>query len=288
MTKKRATLLAIILIGIVAAVLWVTRSPNEPTYQNKSLHAWLRDLQIGDASTSDPDAARLAFREMGTNAIPSLVKIIESGGPPVQRAVLKFNQKQSVVKLPFGQPWNQTMAATWALCAMGTNARPALPALTNLLLHTNELIPSAIVLASIGSDAIPILLATLTNKDWRIRDAVAAGLGYARADADVVVPALIARLQDNQQVQYTAAISLGELHAKPEAVVPALTNAFPSADSLLRRLILGSLGQFGGQATQAMPTIITALKDENEDVRGNAAWAFKQIDPDAATKAGVQ
>src|SRR5437899_1287491 len=178
------------------------------------------------------------------------------------------------------------MAATWALYAMSTNAKPALPALTNLLLHTNELIPSAIVLAGIGSDAIPILLAALTNQDWRIRHAVASGLGMARSDADVIVPALIARLQDNQRlVQSSAAFSPGELHTKAELVVPALTNAFPSADSLLRCFILASLQEFGSQATQAIPTIVSALKDENGDVRENATEAFKQIDPDGAAKA---
>ena len=289
MAKKRATLLAIILIGSVATLIWVTRSPNEPTYQNRPLHSWLKDLEMWDANTNDKATARLAFQEMGTNAIPILVKIIESGGPPIQRAILKVNRRQSLVKLPFGRPWNQTMAATWALYAMGTNAKPALPALTNLLLHTNQLIPSAIVLAGIGSDAIPILLAALTNQDWRVRHAVASGLGMARSDPDVIVPALIARLQDTQRVvQYAAAGSLGELHARAELVVPALTNSFPSADSLLRCSILVSLQQFGSQATPAIPTIVSALKDENADVRESAAWAFKQIDPDGATKAGVQ
>lgn len=289
MTKKRLWLLAILLLGIVAIVVWLTRSPNEPTYQNRTLHSWLKDLEMWDANTNDKATARLAFQEMGTNAIPILVKIIESGGPPIQTAIMKINRKQSLVKLPFGRPYNQTMAATWALYAIGTNAKPALPALTNLLLHTNQLIPSAIVLAGIGSDAIPVLLAALTNQDWRVRHAVASGLGSARSDADVIVPALIARLQDNQRlVQCAAAFSLGELHTKAELVVPALTNTFPSADSLLRITILDSLQQFGSQATQAIPTIVSALKDENGDVRESAAWAFKQIDPEGAAKAGVQ
>jgi hypothetical protein len=45
------------------------------------------------------DAAFVAFREMGTNAIPALLNVIQSGGPPLQKMILKLNREQSVVDL---------------------------------------------------------------------------------------------------------------------------------------------------------------------------------------------
>jgi HEAT repeats/PBS lyase HEAT-like repeat len=290
MTKKPATLLAILLLGIVAILFWLTRSPDEPTYQHRSLHSWLKDLKNWDGDTNA--AAYVAFREMGTNAIPSLLNVIESGGPRIDRIIMKINQKQSLVRLPFGRPWDYTMAATRALYAMGTNAKPALPALTNLLLQTNALnaqFESAIVLAGIGSDALPVLLTALTNQNYRIRSLVASGLGSARSDFDVIVPALAVRLQEaNYLVSSSAAISLGRLHTRPDIAIPALTNAYSNTNPLVRSSILMSLGEFEHQARPAIPTITSALKDDSQSVRESAAWAFKQIDPEGAEKAGVQ
>jgi hypothetical protein len=287
MTKKRATLLAILLLGIVAILFWVTRSPNEPTYQHRSLHSWLKDLKNWDGDTNA--AAYMAFREMGTNAIPGLLHVIESGGPRINRIIMKINQKQSLVRLPFGRPWDYTMAATWALYAMGSNARPALPALANMLLHTNCLINSATVLAGIGSDAIPVLLAASTNQNFRIRHAAISGMGWARSDFDILVPALAARLQEaNYLVSSSAAFSLGQLHTRPDIAIPALTNAYSNTNPLVRSSILMSLGEFEHQARPAIPSITSALKDDSQSVRESAAWAFKQIDPEGAEKAGVQ
>jgi len=289
MRKKRDVLLLVLLVGALGTVVWLVRSSREPepAYQGKPLSAWLKDMEHWSGDTND--AAFVAFGQMGTNAIPALLKVIQSGGPPIQKMILKFNRRQSLVHLPFGRPQDQTSAAFMALYAMGTNATPALPVLTDLLLHRNAPIYSAVALAGIGSEAIPVLLTALTNQNHRIRDPTALGLGWARSDFDVVVPALIARLRDgDSNVHFNAVVSLGQLHARPELVVPALMNDFSSPDTLLRRLILSSLGQFGGKAKQSVPMIIGALKDSDGEVRESAGSALEQIDPEAAIKAGVK
>jgi len=244
-------------------------------------------LENGDVDKNE--AALVAFRKMATNAIPAPLKWFKSGGPPLQKMISKLNRQQSVVDLPFGTPWHQTMAASWALYAMGTNAKPALPVLTNLLFHSNALITSTVVMAGIGSEAIPILLSALTNQNYRIRHSAASGLGWAHSDLDVVVPALIAMLQDSERiVRYTAASSLGEVHARPEIAVPALMNALSSDDPLLRSTALISLGGFEGKANEAVPAVVAALKDKDETVRKTAASVLKQIDPESAAKEGVR
>jgi len=70
--------------------------------------------------------------------------------------------------------------------------------------------------------------------------------------------------------------------------VPALINDFPGTNTLLRSLILVSLGQFGPEARESVPMIMEALKDQDADVRESAASALKEIDPTAAAKAGVK
>jgi len=202
---------------------------------------------------------------------------------------MKLNQRQNVVTLPYGQPWHQTTAAAWALYAMGSNASPALPALTNLLFRSNTFISTTTAMAGIGSEAIPVLLAALTNRDYRIRHSAASGLGWERMDLNIVVTALIARLQDTDSiVRIAAASSLGQLHSEPELTVPALIKSLRSDESLFRRTILVSLANFGTNARTAVPVIVIALNDQDELVRQSAAFALKEIDPEVAAKAGLK
>ena len=285
MRKKRALLLLALLLMVLGLFLWHTLQPKEVTYQGRPLSAWLKDMEGWSGDTNDP--AFVAFREMGTNAIPALLGIIKSGGPPLQRTILEINRKQSLVNLPFGTPWYQTMAATRALYAMGPKAKPALPVLKDLLFHTNALVISGIALAGIGSDAVPVLLAALTNQCYRIRDSAALGLGLEQEDFDVVVPALIGSLSDNNRIVHdNAVIALGEIHAKPELAVPALMKDFPSNDAVHRSLVLISLRQFGAKGRASLPVVTAALKDPNQDVRIAASATLKQIDTAFPSEAG--
>src|SRR5207247_10071911 len=121
---------------------------------------------VGD--TNDP--AFLAFKEMGTNAIRPLLTSIKPEQPsPVKRAIWKFNRMQSLVEIPTGDSFAHEEATIAAFAALGSNARPAFPALTNWLFDTNYAFASARVLAGIGSDATPSLLRALTNQNRIIR-----------------------------------------------------------------------------------------------------------------------
>jgi len=55
-----------------------------------------------------------------------------------------------------------------------------------------------------------------------------------------------------------------------------------------RWLVVASLGDFGTNAQQAVPALISLLNDKQVLVRENATNALKRIDPEAAAKAGVK
>jgi HEAT repeat protein len=172
---------------------------------------------------------------------------------------------------------------------MGTNAKPAFAALTNLLFHANTLSDAGIPLAGMGSEALPPLLAALTNQNAVIRHSAAYGLSWERSDLNIVVPALIARLSDQDRaVHLTAVQGLGQLHAEPGLAVPALMKDFPGSDPVLRGVILMSIGQFETNAGAAVPMLLEALSDKGQRVPDEAARALKHIDPAAAAKAGVK
>ncbi len=288
MGKKRGILLAVLFVALLGVLVWMLSRPAEPAYQGKQLRAWLKDLQTGwDGDTNH--AAFIAFREMGTNAIPALLKIIRSDDPPFESFIFELNRVQSLVHFPGGETWLERDAASSALYAMGANAKPAFSTLTNLLFHTNSAVFSAIPLAGMGSEGLPPLFAALTNQNAGIRLSAANGLARERSDLNIVVPALIARLGDqNIAVHRTAVGALGRLHAEPGLAVPSLMKDYPGNDPLLRRVILRALSRFGTNASAAVPMLIGALTDSDQDVRKQAASALKRIDLEAAAKAGVK
>jgi HEAT repeat protein len=316
MGKKRGILLAVLFVALLGGLAWVLSRPTEPVYQGKPLSAWLKDFYYGwDEDTNQ--AAFVAFREMGTNAVPDLLKTIQSDDPPFQRMISELNRRQSLVHFPLRETWLQREAASIALYAVGTNAKPAFRALTNLLLHTDTLVVglvslggmwsseerleerfiqadcpgvlSAVPLAGMGSEGLPPLIAALTNQKAFIRYSATRGLAWERADLNIVVPALIARLNDKDLlVHFTAVLALGRLRAEPELAVPALMKDFPGNDPELRSLILKAIGRFETNARAVVPMLFETLSDSNQNVRIQAASALKQIDPEAAAKAGVK
>src|SRR5712691_1963900 len=295
MGKKRGLLLAVLFVALAGGVFWMLSRPTEPVYQGKPLSAWLEELYPEWKEDVNPHAV-VAFRAMGTDAIPALLKIIQSYDSPFNRLILEPDRLQSLVHFPLVEKWHQRAsershlrwAASYALYALGTNAKPALPALTNLLFHTNTHFFSG-ALAGMGPEALSALIAALTNQNADIRLSAGTGIKWARSDLNLVVPALIARLSDqDRMVHFTAVLVLGQLHAEPGLAVPALMEDFPGKDPELRSLILEALGRFEINGKAAVPMLLETLSDNDRAVRDEAAFALKHIDPAAAAKAGVK
>jgi HEAT repeat protein len=66
--------------------------------------------------------------------------------------------------------------------------------------------------------------------------------------------------------------------------VPALIEALKDEQTDIRRDAAWTLGSFGAEAKCAVPTLAAALRDPQPSVRRAAAQALKKIDPDAAAK----
>jgi HEAT repeat protein len=297
MGKKCGVLLAVLFVALLGGMVWMLSRPPEPVCQGKPLSAWLNEIDVTAYPGDTNQAAFVAFSSMGTNAIPALLKMIESGDPPIQGLILVLYRMQSLVYFPLVEKWHQRLlersrrgwAASSALYAMGANAKPAFSALTNLLLHTNTQFLCAVPLAGMGAAGLPPLLAALTNQNAFIRESAVTGLSWAQSDLNLVVPALIARLSDqDSRVHRTAVSALGHLHAEPGLAVPALMKDFPGNDPGLRLRIVWAIDRFETNASAAVPMLLEALSDKDQMVRNHAASALKHIDPAAAAKAGVK
>lgn len=126
----------------------------------------------------------------------------------------------------------------------------------NLLLNTNLTAQADSDLRNAAKIAVPGLVAALKDSDTFVRANAAITLGFLREYPDVVVPALVERLSDEQlRVAVSAAKALGRLQ---------------------------------GDARSAIPSLLKAAQSLDEGLRGNAITALKQIDSEAARKAGFE
>jgi hypothetical protein len=126
----------------------------------------------------------------------------------------------------------------------------------------------------------PIALAALRNPDAGVRSSATNTLRRA-ANA---IPIMVACLRDpDLDVQEEAAFALGRAAIEPNLVIPALIDAAQTSTNLLvRRLSIGSLGDFGPRARAAVPYLQAALADPDFSTRMNATGALCRIAPDLA------
>ena len=123
------------------------------------------------------------------------------------------------------------------------------------------------------------------NRSWFVRSTVMASIGEL-APADVVVPILIAGLEDEEEeVRQDAAIALQCFGEEAEPAVPHLIRAFWHGIELYATSALGSIGP---GAAAAVPRLLEALERGEEDLRGRAAEAIGEIGSEAAVPALIE
>ena len=153
--KMKIHAFVVVLFGAIiggAAGCAIPRA-EEPSYQGRSLTHWLNDYAKTQYA-KDPEPwvppwreedramrarAENAVRQIGTNALPTLLKMVNSG--------YELKDYGPVAHLGFG--------------ALGAAAKPAVPALVSMLHHERTAHEAAVALGAIGpaaEEAVPTLL----------------------------------------------------------------------------------------------------------------------------------
>jgi hypothetical protein len=187
----RPILAGLLALTAVAGMLAILLSPaSEPIYQGKKLTVWLGEL---NASKGTNDPAAQAVRGLGTNALPTLIRLID------RRDYFSTRAQAWLQKIPLvrGTPArDQRWQVVCAFKILGPLGAPAARELSAILEQGRHPGYAASCLAAIGLSGLPGLTQALGHKDAKVRFSAASALGGLLHEAQPAVPQLRARLAD--------------------------------------------------------------------------------------------
>jgi hypothetical protein len=242
--KKRVILLCVVVVVVALVVLLAyTSTIAEPFYNGHPLNYWVLLLSVTPAPVlgsalpnAENDKATNAINDIGTAAVPFLVKWIQFEPPPSKHA---FGYWLSRTHFPFGQNIYDLVTrqraarlasgAVSAFGILGTRATPALDELCRLMNQTNATFTCRRALAALsflGPNSLPPLLTVVTNEYSGLRvealDYIAAMPNLGDAAAELAVPPLAQCLSEtnNPLVQENAAYALGRLKGRYSGLHP--------------------------------------------------------------------
>lgn len=148
--------------------------------------------------------------------------------------------------------------------ALGRIGKPALPALTRILLESKDSLTResvALGLGNVGRPAIPLLLEALKDKDDRVRMFAASSLGkIGYAEEDVVLGLVEAITDKDYLVRKEAIESLGRINFELKVVVPQLIKVLK--DEEVADVWKTAVEVLGMAGPEAIPALIRATDDE--------------------------
>lgn len=301
---KRLRILGIILIAAAVVFLaWLVLFPHtpDPVYQGKALSQWVATPNPGRYDASGSASAIVAVRQMGTNALPFLIREFRSRDALIWRILpgplyrLKMTGR---IRTLFGPTADERQQrAGYFLEMLGPVAKPVIPALSECLDRPDIAMQAVDVLGnhgqgayvSLGPEATLPLLKAMTNGNPVVRLTAVNALGLLGTRPDLVVPVLINALKDpDPHVRLMTVYAFGGYRMDSATIVPALMLSLDDTDSNVRQATLMTLGSYRTRALMSAPKIRVLLNDPDFKVRHAATNALKVIDTTAAANAGIK
>ena len=209
--------------------------------------------------------AQEAVRHIGTNAIPSLLRMMRAEDSVVRRKLRAGLGRFSFLQSHFVTAERRHFEAMRGFRCLGPCASNAVPALIEIFKHARPGVPA--------------------GNSSQTAFAAFGGIGPAARDA---VPLLLQWVRDpDPAVRRDAIATLGEIHAQASFVVPVLAQSTTDTNAMVRWATITALSNFGPQAGSAVPVLLQAVKDPDKLVSNAAVEAIYEIDPGTAARAGL-
>jgi HEAT repeat protein len=293
-TKRWVKLFA--LTSLIAFVV-IALVQREPSARGHPLSHWLSLATDPSANKSTATNADAAIKEIGVNAIPTLLDKLTTDDKlrtPIARcwnkalaAIFSFRGYE-----PFGMNEHRASdhheQATHGFEIMGSNAANAVPALKILSQDERHAYDAAICLGYIKTDeALQVLIPLLSNTNSAIRQRVISEL-VAFDDRALIAAEKIVQLRDDPEEGVARnAVAFIAYFLPTERAIPLLTEKFHDQRPGVVRGAVGAFFWGGPVAEPVMPAIAQVFQNPDEESRMIATNTLITINPYRAVEFGV-
>lgn len=248
----------------VASLLLLLLASSKSTLIAQQQPATIAEFSQALVSPDEPTRLRAidAIAEFGpaaAGAVPMLTKFLENPSPATRAH------------------------AAYALGRIGEASKVAAPGLAKALTDPDRSVRRAALAALKTIKPGPQIMLPLMGKllgDAEPEVAVRALDALAEAGEEAI-PVLIAALSDNK-TRYWACLALGEMGPKAKDALPSLTNALADNRPEVLREVLLCMGHIGPDA-KALPAITAQLDNKDDSVKEAAAFALAMMGAEAAS-----
>ncbi len=257
---------------------WEIMRPHEPSYRGKEL---TECLKVAGWNALDRQG-REAVLNIGTNAIPVLLQLLQTKDSPLKTQLAFLVTQQHLVNISLHSAEEKRLWAIEGFRALGTNGHVAVPALCDLYRKTiSSQQPEhqfASALAALGSEArtaVPDLLRGLQTTNVPVRMVAMYALSEMRQEPDLVLPALMQAAEDgNMTIQRRAIAALSAFQTNGRPAISLLAKLATNAAPDIRAASFRALGTIGGEPAIIVPILTNGLADSADNAQEAAAVAL--------------
>jgi hypothetical protein len=131
--KRVQIVLAVVVVAVVGVIVWQVLREREPVYQGKRLSQWAKIYASPDFTLLSHSMSKHAIEQMGTNAMPILLKMLQARDSAFTRKLGSLANNQSIIPVHFTSAAEYRFRAVAALKVLGPAAKSAVPALVTAL-----------------------------------------------------------------------------------------------------------------------------------------------------------
>ncbi len=189
--------LAVWLATLAGLITWEVLRLREPVYHGKRLSVWLNAYRMHGLAGVETWQVRVeqqeadeAVRHAGTNALPTLLRMLRAKDSALKVKFMELAERQHVIKIRHTPAEELNYRACWAFKVLRAKAQSAVPSLIEIANQDISHGPQCYAIAALGAigppaqEAIPRLLGWATNADSMVRYYAVNALAGIRAEPD--------------------------------------------------------------------------------------------------------
>jgi hypothetical protein len=289
--RPKLLVLVLCVVGILSLFFMLSRQVPEPMYEGRPLSEWVVRSFTPQYHRDDSEVQRgtHAIREIGTNAIPHLLRWIRHEEHPWKTRLREITSERLGRHFFNSRDPFLGYCAVLAFGVLAPVPDQTIEQLARLARKTESRDVAVRALEAMGlsrnSNAIPPLVEIIMGHQTELRGSAALAFRHMGEIAEPAVPVLLQCLNDQDtDVAINSLLAIEELALKPELVVPALIDALNDPRPAIRGFAARALGQYGREGLPAVPALLNALQADDVADRLNARDALLRIQPESLRK----